>query len=386
MKLLEYQAKKILQEKKLPVPKGKNVINLRDVSSILDELQLEKGIVKAQAYTGGRGKAGGIKLFQNPNEAQKLCEQISQMRLVTKQTGSEGTEVHSVYIEEASQIKEELYVALTIDRTRGGIVIILSAEGGVDIEEVTENNPEKLSKLYPFLNKGITEKIAREGFQFLGLEEALFTQWFDCLQKLYQVFLENDCSLLEINPLITTENQELAVLDCKFEIDDNALFRQSHIDGNPHANHTSTEIEATKYGLSYIQLNGKIGCMVNGAGLAMATMDIIQHYGGSPANFLDVGGSASEEAIAKAFEIITADENVKGILINIFGGIMRCDVIANGILKAMETVDLKVPLVVRLSGTKSKEGREIINQSGLNLISAETLSQAASKVVEIVYA
>ncbi len=385
MKLLEYQAKKVLKEMRLPVPVGQNVNSIEKLENAVQQLHLTTGVLKAQAYTGGRGKAGGIKLYKTLDEAKEMYQSISKMRLVTKQTGPEGTEVHSVYIEEANQIEKELYVAFVVDRSRGSIAIILSEEGGADIEEVTEKNPEKIFKLYPNFLEGVTESLAREGFDFMHLAESLFSSWFDCLQKLYKVFVSKDCSLLEINPLITTKEGELSILDCKFDVDDNALFRQSDLDGDPNADNTTSEIEATQYGLSYIQLDGKIGCMVNGAGLAMATMDIIQHYGGSPANFLDVGGSASKEAIVKAFQIITSDQNVEGILVNIFGGIMRCDVIAKGILKAMEIVELKIPLVVRLSGTKSEEGQEIIDKAGLDLVSAEALSEAAKKIVQIVY-
>ena len=384
MKLLEYQAKQILIKAGLPVPQGKIVTTADQVPFVLQELNLSKGVSKAQAYTGGRGKAGGVKLFKDTNEAISQTTEMLGMTLVTKQTGPQGTPVHSVYLEEASQIKTELYVAITIDRAKSSPVVMLCPEGGMDIEEIAEKTPEKILKQHPPLNQDFPQELANQGAQFLELPTSLYSSWHDCIQKLYQVFLKHDTSLLEINPLIVTNDDKLSILDCKFNIDENAYFRQQQIEGNPDAEKTESEIRATKYGLSYIQLDGNIGCMVNGAGLAMATMDIIQHYGGAPANFLDVGGSASEEAIAEAFHIITQDKSVKGILVNIFGGIMNCDKIARGIIVAMETANLQVPLVVRLSGTNYQEGRRIINESEVNLHSAETLSEAAAKIVKLI--
>jgi succinyl-CoA synthetase beta subunit len=384
MKLHEYQAKAILRRAGLPVPKSEVVHKVEEVQGALAGLGMSSGVAKAQAYTGGRGKAGGIKLFKTAEEAASLTRQLLGMTLVTKQTGPEGVKIHSVLLEEASVIKRELYLAVTLDRAKANIVFILSPEGGMDIEEVAEKTPDRIKKLYPAWGKNVDPALAAEGAKFLGLEGALASGFADVLQKLYQVFQERDCSLLEINPLVVNGEGGLSLLDCKFTIDENALFRQTDTGGDPDAEKDPSEIEAAKFGLSYIKLDGDIGCMVNGAGLAMATMDIIAHHGAQPANFLDVGGSASEEAVTKAFQIITSDRNVKGILVNIFGGIMPCDRIARGIINAVKTTGLKVPLVVRLEGTNVKEGQALINESGLNLTSAVDLEDAAKKAAQAV--
>ena len=379
MKLHEYQAKALLRRAGLPVPMSEVVHKLEEVPAALAKLGKNSGVAKAQAYTGGRGKAGGIKLFKTADEAASLTKQLLGMTLVTKQTGPEGVKIESVLLEDASDIKRELYVAVTLDRARSNIVLIISPEGGMDIEEVAEKTPERILKLYPAWGRNIDSAVAAQGAKFLGLEGALATEFADVLQKLYLLFQEKDCTLLEINPLVVNGQGKLSLLDCKFLIDENALFRQTDTGGDPDAEKDPSEIEAAKYGLSYIKLDGEIGCMVNGAGLAMATMDIIAHYGAQPANFLDVGGSASEEAVTEAFRIISSDKNVKGILVNIFGGIMPCDRIARGIIGAMKTVNLQVPLVVRLEGTNVKEGQALINESGLNLTSATDLEDAAKK-------
>ncbi|HLP43301.1 MAG TPA: ATP-grasp domain-containing protein, partial [Fibrobacteria bacterium] len=290
MKLHEYQAKAILRRAGLPVPKSEVVHKAEEVPAALAKLGLSSGVAKAQAYTGGRGKAGGIKLYKTAEEAKALTQQLLGMTLVTKQTGPEGVKIHSVLLEEASVIKRELYVAVTLDRAKAGIVFILSPEGGMDIEEVAEKTPERIRKLYPAWGKNVDAALAAEGAEFLGLQGPLATQFADVLQKLYQVFQEKDCSLLEINPLVVNGEGKLSLLDCKFTVDENALFRQTDTGGDPNAEKDPSEIEAAKFGLSYIKLDGNIGCMVNGAGLAMATMDIIAHYGAQPANFLDVGG------------------------------------------------------------------------------------------------
>jgi len=384
MKLHEYQAKAILRRAGLPVPKGEVVFTAAEVPAALAKLGTNSGVAKAQAYTGGRGKAGGIKLFKTADEAQATSRQLIGMTLVTKQTGPQGVKIEAVLLEEASVIKRELYVAVTLDRAKANIVLILSPEGGMDIEEVAEKTPEKILKLYPAWGRNIDASLAAEGAKFLGLEGEQSKAFADILEKLYRIYQEKDCTLLEINPLIVNDKGGLALLDCKFNIDDNAVYRQKDTGGDENAEKDPSEIEAAKYGLSYIKLDGDIGCMVNGAGLAMATMDIIAHYGAQPANFLDVGGSASEEAVTKAFEIISSDKNVKAILVNIFGGIMPCDRIARGVVNAVKTTGLKVPLVVRLEGTNVKEGKEVIEKSGLDLASAADLEDGARKAAEVV--
>ncbi len=384
MKLHEYQAKAILRQAGLPVPKGEVVFKGEEVAAGLAKLGMNSGVAKAQAYTGGRGKAGGIKLFKTAEEALALTKQLLGMTLVTKQTGPEGVKIEAVLLEEASDIKRELYVAVTLDRAKANIVFILSPEGGMDIEDVAEKTPEKILKLYPAWGRNIDASLAAQGAKFLGLEGEQAKAFADVLEKLYRIYQEKDCTLLEINPLVVNGAGALSLLDCKFNIDENAVYRQKDTGGDENAEKDPSEIEASKYGLSYIKLDGDIGCMVNGAGLAMATMDTIAYYGAQPANFLDVGGSASEEAVTKAFEIISSDKNVKAILVNIFGGIMPCDRIARGVVGAVKTTGLKVPLVVRLEGTNVKEGKEVIEQSGLNLISALDLDDGAKKAAQLV--
>jgi succinyl-CoA synthetase beta subunit len=384
MKLHEYQSKAVLKAAGLPVPNSIMVKTADEVEAALKEIDMSVGLVKAQAHTGGRGKAGGVKFFKSVEEAKTLAEEIIGMTLVAKQTGAEGILVEAALLEAPSDIGDELYVAITIDRARCSPVIMISQEGGMEIEEVAEATPEKILKQYPNVNEGVSAELAAEGAQFLGLEGGLAEQYADVISKLFKVFVEGDCNLLEINPLCVTQQKDLAILDCKYDIDDNANFRQMETGGDPMSGLNDAEVEATKWGMSYIQLDGNIGCMVNGAGLAMATMDIIKEYGEDPANFLDVGGSATEEAVAKAFELITSDKNVKAILVNIFGGIMKCDIIANGVVAATKKVGLEVPLVVRLEGTNVKEGQAIIDNSGLNIISATTMADGAAKVAAAV--
>ena len=384
MKLHEYQSKAVLKAAGLPVPKSIMVKTADEVEAALSEIDMSVGLVKAQAHTGGRGKAGGVKFFKSVEEAKSLAEEIIGMTLVTKQTGAEGILVEAALLEAPSDIGNELYIAITIDRAKCSPVIMISQEGGMEIEEVAEETPEKILKQYPAIDVGITPELAAEGAKFLGLEGNLAEQYADVISKLFNVFVDGDCNLLEINPLCVTKQEELAILDCKYDIDDNANFRQMETGGDPTSGLNAAEIEATEWGMSYIQLDGNIGCMVNGAGLAMATMDIIKEYGQEPANFLDVGGSATEEAVSKAFELITSDKNVKAILVNIFGGIMKCDIIANGVVAATKKVGLQVPLVVRLEGTNVAEGQKIINNSGLNIISATTMADGAEKVAAAV--
>lgn len=383
MKLHEYQSKALLKKAGLPVPASIQVNHADEVAGALQKSGIEKGVVKAQAFTGGRGKAGGIKLFTSLEEAEQLTRNMIGMRLVTHQTGPDGVPVHSVLLEEASNIAREFYVAILLDRGKVSPLFMISPDGGMDIEEVAEKTPDRILRLYPNIGQPLSNELKNQGAAFLGLEGELKNQFGDVLSKLYQVYLERDATLLEINPLIVTAENKLAILDCKFDIDDNALFRQMDAGGDPNAEKTSSEIEAAKYDMSYITLDGNIGCMVNGAGLAMATMDSIKHNGGEPANFLDVGGSATEEAVTKAFEIISSDQNVECILVNIFGGIMQCDTIAKGIVSAVEKSGLKLPLVVRLEGTNVDIGKQIIKDSGLNIISADDLDDAARKAVSV---
>jgi succinyl-CoA synthetase beta subunit len=384
MKLHEYQSKALLRKAGLPVPRGIHTETSNQVIDALQELGITRGVVKAQAFTGGRGKAGGIRLFTTEQEAVGYAEHMIGMQLVTHQTGSEGVKIHSVLIEEACNISREFYVAFLLDRAKVNPVIMISPDGGMDIEEVAEKAPERILYLYPEFEKPLSRELLDESAAFLGVEGDLKTQSDDVLQKLYNVYLERDATLLEINPLIVTSENELYILDCKMEIDDNATFRQIDTGGDPNADKNPAEIEASKFGMSYISLDGNIGCMVNGAGLAMATMDTIKYNGGEPANFLDVGGSATEEAVSKAFAIISSDHAVGCILVNIFGGIMKCDTIANGIVSAVEKSGMKVPLVVRLEGTNVEIGKKIIQESCLNIISANNLDDAARKAVSVI--
>ena len=379
MKLLEYQAKAVLCEAGLPVPKSELITSPDQVEAALEKLGITVGVIKAQVYTGGRGKAGGVKLFKSVEEAKQMAEEIIGMTLVTHQTGPAGVKVESVILEEASDIARELYVAFLIDRSKSSVAAMISPEGGMDIEKVAAETPEKIIKLYPQVGSPMSAEDCKKAADFLSLEGTLADQLSDVLNKMFDVFQAKDCNLLEINPLVVTGDDKLALVDCKFAMDENALFRQKDVDGDPNAEKSDAEIEAAKYDMSYIQLDGNIGCMVNGAGLAMATMDIILTKGAQPANFLDVGGSATEEAITNAFNIITSDSNVKAILVNIFGGIMKCDIIANGVLNAVKTTGLKVPLVVRLEGTNVKQGREIIENSGLEITFAENMADGAEK-------
>jgi succinyl-CoA synthetase beta subunit len=384
MKLHEYQSKALLRKAGLPVPRGIHTETSNQVVDALHELGIVRGVVKAQAFTGGRGKAGGIRLFSSEQEAVGYAEHMIGMQLVTHQTGSEGVIIHSVLIEEACNISREFYVAILLDRAKVNPVIMISPDGGMDIEEVAEKAPERILYLYPEFEKPLSRQLLDECAAFLGVEGDLKTQLDDVLQKLYNVYLERDATLLEINPLIVSDENELYILDCKMEIDDNATFRQIDTGGDPNADKNPAEIEASKFGMSYISLDGNIGCMVNGAGLAMATMDTIKYNGGEPANFLDVGGSATEEAVSKAFAIISSDHTVGCILVNIFGGIMKCDTIANGIVSSVKKSGMKVPLVVRLEGTNVEIGKKIIQESGLNIISANNLDDAARKAVSVI--
>ena len=382
MKLHEYQAKKLLKEFNLPVPNGVKINSSDEVIPALEQLNISQGVVKAQAYTGGRGKAGGIKLFTSVSQAVELSKSIIGMTLVTHQTGPQGVPVESVLLEEAHQILKEYYVAILVDRVESCPLLILSPDGGMDIEEVADKTPERLLKIALTYGKPISNEQKTQAAAFLSLENQE-KELGAILQGLYDVFCAYDAMLLEINPLISTTKNELFILDCKFDVDDNAVFRQEKSGGDSSAEKNEAEIEAKKWGMSYIALDGEIGCMVNGAGLAMATMDSIKYFGKEPANFLDVGGSANEAAVAKAFEIISSDKAVKCIFINVFGGIMKCDTIAQGIIAAVTKVGLHVPLVVRLEGTNVELGKKIIDESGLDIVSASDLADGAEKAVSL---
>lgn len=383
MKLLEYQSKKILKEAGLPVPRSLPVSSVEELPAVLKTLGISRGVVKAQAFTGARGKAGGIRLFTNEQEAMDFTSHMIGMQLVTHQTGPEGVKIHLVLIEEACPIDKEFYVAFLLDRTAINPLIMVSPDGGMDIEAVSAQTPERILKLYPEFNKPISLDLLKQASDFLSLSGELAEQFHDVLQKLYTVYYETDAMLLEINPLVVTADHHLLLLDCKLDIDDNANYRQMDTGGDPNAEKTHSEIEAATYGMSYISMDGSIGCMVNGAGLAMATLDSIKYNGGSPANFLDVGGSATEDAVAKAIAIIAGDHAVECILVNIFGGIMKCDTIAMGIVAAVSKSTLKIPMVVRLEGNNVELGKQILANSGLDIQSASSLDDAAKKAVTL---
>ena len=388
MKIHEYQAKEILEKFDIPIQRGYPLDNKSDINSTIKRVQenfdTEAVIVKAQVHAGGRGKGGGVKYCATYEDAQNAANSILGMNLITHQTGPEGKKVNKILITEALDIKKEYYFAITFDRSKNCDVLIVSDEGGVDIEEVANNSPEKIIKAWindseNSLLNGINEIISK-----LSLEKYQ-NQIEDIFRKLYRCYYESDCSLLEINPLVITTDDDIIALDAKVNIDSNALFRHPEITSyRDKSEENPLELKASEYGLNYIKLDGNVGCMVNGAGLAMATMDIIKHYGGEPANFLDVGGAANVETIKNGFKIILSDPNVKSILINIFGGIVRCDRVANGVIQAVRELDLDASVVVRLQGTNADLAKKILDDSGINIISAETINEAAKKAVEAV--
>ena len=383
MNVHEYQAKKLLSDSGVKVPGGQVVFSADEVSEVLDTLNSAKYVVKAQIHAGGRGKGGGIKVVDNSQDATAAAEQIIGMNLVTHQTGPEGKKVGSVLIEEASSIEKEFYLGMVIDRSREKVVVMGSPEGGVEIEEVAAKSPEKIIKEHVDISLGIQPYQCRKIAYFMGLEGGAVRQAVSFISSLYRVFIEKDCSLAEINPLVLTSDGNIVALDAKINFDDNALFRHRDIAGlRDRDEEDPLELEASDAGISFVKLDGNIGCLVNGAGLAMATMDIIKHHGGEPANFLDVGGGATTEQVTKAFKMILSDENVKAIFVNIFGGIMKCDTIADGIVEAAGEVGINVPLVVRLEGTNVEAGREILSGSGLDIQTGADMKEAASKVVE----
>lgn len=385
MKLYEYQAQKILHKYNVNVTRGEVVTNADEAAEIYNQLGAKKCVIKAQILAGGRGKGGGVKIVETLDEVKDYTSGIIGSRLVTVQTGKEGIEVKKVLIAEAIDIKKELYLAISIDRNTSKITIISSTEGGTEIEEVASKTPQKILKEQIDPMSGIQDSQARQIALNLNLTGPLLTKASNLLINLFKVFVENDCSLLEINPLILTPDEEIFALDIKMDIDDNALFRHKEFQEIDNVSEDkSAEKMASEAGLSYIGLEGNIGCLVNGAGLAMATMDIIKLHGGSPANFLDVGGDAPVERVTTAFEIIFTDSKVEGVLVNIFGGIMKCDVIAEGIIHAIEKVNIKVPLVVRLEGTNVEIARKILDNPDLHIIFADSMKDASEKIIKAV--
>jgi succinyl-CoA synthetase beta subunit len=385
MNIHEYQAKKILNQYGAPVSKGVLIFSSDEIDEKIKRLNSKEFVLKAQIHAGGRGKGGGIKLVKSIEELKVEAKAMFGMNLITHQTGPEGKEVKRLYIEEASDISKEFYLSCLVDRASSKIAFISSTEGGMDIEKVASDTPERIiTNKIDFKNYVETNEIEKiiKVFSF-NSEQKLIAH--KIIKALYKILIEKDANLIEINPLIITKDERIVCLDAKMNFDDNALFRRPEIFQLRDLNEEEpAEIEASKHDLAYIKLNGSIGCMVNGAGLAMATMDIIKLYGEEPANFLDVGGGATKEKVSAAFKLILSDKNVKGILINIFGGIMRCDVIAKGVLDAVKETNLNVPLVIRLAGTNFKEGREILDKSGLKILSATDLNDAAKKIVEAI--
>ncbi len=382
MNVHEYQAKQIFREFGIPVPNGKMCTRDDSVREAAQELGGDTWVVKAQVHAGGRGKGGGVRVVRSLEEAEKAADDILNMRLVTAQTGEEGREVRKVLVEEGVAIQKELYLSMLVDRASNAPVIICSEAGGMEIEEVAAETPEKVLRETVEPNLGLRTYQTRRIAQALGLSGQTVRQAGKMLSNLYRLFQETDASMVEINPLVVTESGDLIALDAKLQFEDNALFRHDEIVALRDIDEEDPlEAQAAELNLSYIRLDGNIGCMVNGAGLAMATMDLIQYVGGSPANFLDVGGGASAASVEKAFRIILADPRVKAILINIFGGIVRCDRVAQGVAEAAGNVDLKVPVVVRLEGTNAEEAREILEASTIDFVVAANLREAAEKVV-----
>jgi succinyl-CoA synthetase beta subunit len=380
MNVHEYQAKEIFRQYGIPVPFGQVAFAPQEADSLISKLKGKVLVVKAQIHAGGRGKAGGVKLAKSHEEAIKIAREMFGITLVTHQTGPKGQKVRRVYIEEGSNIEKEYYLSLILDRTTSSLVFIASVEGGVDIEEVAESHPDKIVKvsvknqLWPFHARKL-------GFK-LGFRDDKLKKFIAFIPKLYKLFTETDASQIEINPLVLTAEGDFIALDAKLNFDDNALFRQKVIaEMRDEDEEDPLEVRAQRSELNYVKMDGTIGCMVNGAGLAMATMDIVKLYGAEPANFLDVGGGATKERVSEAFKIILSDSNVKAILINIFGGIMRCDIIADGIISAVKEVGVNIPIVVRLAGTNFELGKKMLDESGLKIISADDLADAARKAV-----
>jgi len=385
MNIHEYQGKEILRKYGVAVPNGKVAFSPDEAVKVAKELGSNVTVVKAQIHAGGRGKAGGVKIAKNLDEVRTYAKELLGKILVTHQTGPEGKEVKRLYIEEGSDIQKEYYLSLVLDRATSRVTMMGSEEGGMDIEEVAESHPEKIFKEVVDPVVGLTGFQARRMAFNMNIPANLIGKAVKLMLGLYQAFIDKDASIVEINPLVITGQGEVLALDAKFNFDANALYRHKDIvELRDFDEEDPKEIEASKYDLSYISLDGNIGCMVNGAGLAMATMDTISYYGGSPANFLDVGGGATAEKVTEAFKIILSDPHVKGIFVNIFGGIMKCDIIAEGVVAAAKELGLTVPLVVRLEGTNVELGKEILNASGLNIVAADSMADGAQKIVGLV--
>jgi succinyl-CoA synthetase beta subunit len=384
MKIHEYQAKAILARHGVPVPRGEVALNATEAGEIAGRLGGAVVVVKAQIHAGGRGKGGGVKLAKSPEEAEAIARKMIGMNLVTHQTGPEGRIVGRVLVEEGLQIARELYLSLLLDRASGKPVMMASAAGGMDIEEVAASTPEKIVRVYIDAGVGLVPFEARQLGFAIGLDGPQVSKFVKLATALYEAFVATDASLVEINPLLVTKAGDLLALDAKMNFDDNALYRHQDIrELRDLGEEDPLEIEASKYSLNYIHLDGNIGCMVNGAGLAMATMDIIKLAGGEPANFLDVGGGANAEQIRNAFKILMSDKNVKAVLINIFGGILRCDVLAQGVIAAVRELGVPVPIVIRMEGTNVDEGKRLLRESGMNFTTADSMGEAASTVVQL---
>jgi succinyl-CoA synthetase beta subunit len=385
MNIHEHQAKQILKQFGATVPEGVFGFTVEELLEKCKSLKTDKYVLKAQIHAGGRGKAGGVKILDNLNELEKSAKELLGKNLVTHQTGPEGREVKRLYVEVSSNIEKEFYLSCLVDRATSKIAFITSDQGGMDIEEVAAKSPNKILTTKVDLKEEISNEDCEKIIKIFNLDSSSKNEAISLIKSIYKMFINTDANMVEINPLILTKEKKIVCLDAKVNFDSNALFRHPEILELRDLNEEDpAEIEASKHDLAYIKLDGSIGCMVNGAGLAMATMDIIKLYGEEPANFLDVGGGASKEKVSAAFKIILSDKNVKGILINIFGGIMRCDVLAQGVVDAAKEINIGVPLVVRLAGTNFKEGKEILDNSGLKLISAENLDDAAKKIVEAI--
>lgn len=384
MNLHEYQAKQLLAKFNLPIPKGIMVTSVEQALLAAHSLNGDAWVVKAQVHAGGRGKAGGIQLVRSASDLEEAVKKLLHSRLVTQQTGAQGKPIHQLLIEEPCDIAKELYVGVVIDRSLQKVIIMVSNEGGVEIEKIAENSPEKILKLVvdPFL--GVLPYQGREISLKLCFDDVQAKQFMKLISSLYKMFIECDLSLIEINPLVLTKQGQMLCLDAKINVDDNALYRQTVLrDMRDTTQEDKRELHAREWELNYIPLEGDIGCMVNGAGLAMATMDLIKLHDGNPANFLDVGGGATAERVQEAFKIISSDQHVKAVLVNIFGGIVRCDLIAQGIITAVAEVGIKVPVVVRLEGNHAAKASDMLNNSDLNIIAANTLNEAAEKVVKV---
>ena len=383
MNIHEHQAKQLLKKFGAIVPNGEACFTVQEVLEKAKKLNLKKYVLKAQIHAGGRGKAGGVKILDNLSDLEKAAKDLLGKKLITHQTGPSGKEVKRLYLEEPSNIKKEFYLSCLIDRASSKIAFISSDQGGMDIEEVAKSDPNKINTVKISFKENIEDEDCKKIIRNFNLDDDANLKCIKIIKSIYKTFVSTDASLIEINPLILTKENNIVCLDAKISFDDNAIFKHPELLELRDLNEEDpTEIEASKHDLAYIKLDGSIGCMVNGAGLAMATMDIIKLHGQEPANFLDVGGGASKEKVAAAIKIILSDKNVKGILINIFGGIMRCDVLAQGIVEAAKETKINIPLVVRLAGTNSKEGKKILDESGLKIISASDLGDAAKKIVK----